>query len=107
MFSRRVAEVLLIDVFRLGEKARNDEPAAADLPPLGANGVGDAGQVANPRADRVLAGFLMETREVAWTGADRLRAFARPGVFSGRRARAMAGRVPTLRYNLSAWSFTS
>ena len=73
----------------------------------GGEELGDAGQVANPRADRVLAGFLMETREVAWAGADRLRAFARLGDFSGRRALAMAGRVPTLRYNLSAWSFTS
>ena len=39
-----IAEVLLVDVLHLGQQARRDEPAAADLPALRADVAGDAGQ---------------------------------------------------------------
>ena len=42
----RIAEVLLVDIFRLREQARHDEPAAADLPPVRAGVATDARQLA-------------------------------------------------------------
>ena len=49
----------------------------------GGEELGDAGQVAAHVPSSFCGFFCMETREVARTGADRLRAFARPGDFSG------------------------
>ena len=44
MLAAGIAEVLLVDVLGLRQQARRDEPAAADLPALGADVAGDAGQ---------------------------------------------------------------